>query len=261
MNTLCRNMFIITLLLITTSAGRDLVLLGFNGQRAPAAEKTYDRILREHLSVTPGIQLIDQAQCQHFKRLINFDTHSVQSKDLIESLARYVKDTTYFAWGTVRELKVYPKRKYFFQAQIKGELSIDLTLYSFKEHSFSYNGTIKAVLYEDKGIIFFTPISRTIHISALEQTDMLEKLEYEAVKKTCQIISAAVGREIARNSANTDEGKGTAKAINEVLTTPNVAAPEIKKGAAGSDTAIGKPIADTNSAALKGTLPTEQSNK
>jgi hypothetical protein len=260
MNMLCRNMFIITLLLITTSAGRDLVLLGFNGQRAPAAEKTYDRILREYLSVTPGIQLIDQAQSQHFKRLINFETHSVLSKDLIESLAKYVKDTTYFAWGTVRELKVYPKRKYFFQAQIKGELTIDLTLYSFIEHSFSYNGAVKAVLYEDKGPIFFAPISRTIHISALEQTEMLEKLEYEAVKKTCQIITATVRSEIARNGANTDEGN-TAKAIGEVLTTPSVAAPEIKKETASSDTAQGMPITDTNSAVLKGNLPTGQSNK
>lgn len=252
MNTLCRNFFIITLLLVTTSAGRDLVLLGFDGQRAPSAEKTYDRILREHLSVTPGLQLVDLTQSLRFKRIINFDTHSVLSKELIESLGKYVKDTTYFAWGTVREFKVSPKRKFFFQAQIKGELTIDLNLYSFLEHSFSYNGTIKAILYEDKGLIFFSPISRTIHVSALEQTEMLEKLEYEAVRKTCQIITATVGCEIARNGVNTDGDKSTAKAINEVLTTPSVETPEITKETVSSDTTIDKPISGAVPADGKG---------
>jgi hypothetical protein len=248
MNLLRRNIFIIILFFFTTSAGRDLVLLGFDGQRAPSAEKTYDRILREHLSVTPGLQLFDQTQSLRFKQFINFDTHSVLSKDLIESLGKYVKDTTYIAWGTVGEFKVSPRRKFFFNAQIKGELSIELNIYSFLEHTLSYSGTIKATVFENKGVIFFSPISRAVHISALEQTELLEKVEYEVVRKTCQIISATVGSEISRSGKNSDEEKANDKAIKEVLTTPSVEAADVEKKAVNPDTAVGKPTADTTAA-------------
>ena len=252
MKLLSRNTGIFIFLLMTLSNGRDLVLLGFDGQGAPSAEKTYDRILREHLAVTPGLQLADLTQSQRFKRLINFNTHSVISKDLIESLGKYVKDTTYFAWGTVREFKVSPERKFFFQAQIKGELTIELNIYSFMEHTFSYNGTIRAIEYKNKGLIFFSPISKTIHVSALEQTEMLEKLEYEAVRKTCQMISATIRSETTRNGVNTAEEKATAKAINEVLTTPSVEAPEITTETTRTDTIVKNPVSDTVTTDAKG---------
>ena len=247
-----RNIGLLIFLLLSLSNGRDLVLLGFDGQGAPSAEKTYDRILREHLAVTPGLQLADLTQSQRFKRLINFDTHSVISKDLIETLGKYVKDTTYFAWGTVREFKISPERKFFFQAQIKGELTIELNIYSFIEHTFSYSGTIRAIEYKDKGLIFFSPISKTIHVSALEQTEILEKLEYEAVRKTCQMISATLQSETTIIGVNTAEKKDTEKATQEVLTTPSVEAPEITTETTSSDTPVKNSASETVPTDAKG---------
>jgi hypothetical protein len=127
-----------------------------------------------------------------------------------------------------------------------------LNLYNYLEHKLPYSGTIKAVIYQDKGLIFFSPISRTIHVSALEQTEMLEKVEYEAVRKTCQMITATVHSELARTGANTDKENGTAKAINEVLTTPSIEAPDIAKSTIIADTTAKSTKTDTPTADAEG---------
>lgn len=195
----------ILFLLCGYSLGRDLILLGFNGQNAPSIGKTYDRLLRERLSVKPDIQLSDFVQCQRYKKMIKFEDYPTVSIDNIESIAKYVKDTTFFVWGTVEKFQIAPNRRWLIQAQVKGELKISLNMYNLSERRLVYAGTIRCVEYESKGLVFFTPVSKSIHISALDQTDILEKLEYKAVDKSSQMISATIRSEIARKRK---EGEG-----------------------------------------------------
>ncbi len=193
-------------LLFGYSLGRDLILLGFNGQNSPSIGKTYDRLLRERLSIRSDIQLSDYIQCQRYKKMIKFEDYPTVSIDNIESIAKYVKDTTFFVWGTVEKFQVVPNRRWLIQAQIRGELKISLNMYNLSEQRLVYAGTISCVEFENKGLVFFTPVSKSIHISALDQTDILEKLEYKAVDKSSQMISAAIRSEIARK-----EKKGESK--------------------------------------------------
>lgn len=191
-------------LLYGYSPGRDLILLGFNGQNTPSIGKTYDRLLRERLSVTSDIQLADYIQCQRYKKMIKFEDYPTVSIDNIESIAKYVEDTTFFVWGTVEKFQVVPNRRWFIQAQVKGELKISLSMYNLSERRLVYAGTIRCVEYQNKGLVFFTPVSKAIHISALDQTDILEKLEYKAVDKSSQMISAAIRSEIARKERKSE---------------------------------------------------------
>lgn len=186
---------------------RDVVFIGLNGDGAPAAEKTYDRLLREHLSVTPDIQLADYVQSQRYRKQINFSDHPIVSKELIVTMAPYVTDTTYFIWGTIKKCSVTPVRKYFFQAKIKGELLINLNIFSLSNRSFAYAGTIKATTSKHKGLVFFRPVSDMVHVSALDRTELLEKLEYDAVQKTGRMITAIVRSDFSRVGKNADLSK------------------------------------------------------
>lgn len=207
-------------LLLQVSFGRDLVLLGFNSQGVPAIEKSFDRLLREKLAITPSVQIIDYVQSQRYRQQINFDNYPVVSKEQIESIAKYVQDTTYFVWGFIKEFKLTPNKRYFFQGRIKGELTILLNIYSLSERKLVYAGNIRQIEYLPKGLLFFESVSESIHISVLEQAELLEKLENDHVTKICQLISAVVHSETAKNGENIDVADKNTKAINDVLKTP-----------------------------------------
>jgi len=229
MKVIVRIVSITFFLLFQLSFAKDLVLLGFDGQKAPAVEKSFDRLLREQLAITQGIHLCDYIQSQRYRQQINFDNYPVISTEGIESIAKYVQDTTYFAWGTISELKLTPTRRYLFQGRIKAELSILFNIYSLSERKLVFAGNIQVTEYESKGLVFFMPVSKALHISVLEQTELLEKLEFDAVKKSCQIISAIIQSETSRNGGNVDTQKQNEKAINDVTSTPSIEAPTVKK--------------------------------
>jgi len=189
---------LIILLMATIVNAKNLVILGFDGRKLPSAENSFDRILRQQLSVTPDAELTDDLKTRQMRHYVNFDdNHSLSIED-INTLRKYVTDSTYFLWGTLDEFKISPKRKFFFKAQIQGELSVELNLYNITEHKSSYSGKIKAVVAEDRGIVIFTPVGRSVHISAIDRTDILEKVENEAARKTCTIIAAAIRSDLAR---------------------------------------------------------------
>lgn len=231
MNIINKSIFFSFFLLLQVSFGKDIVLLGFNSQGVPKIEKSFDRLLREKLAITPGVQIKDYIQSQRYRQQINFNDYPVISKEQIESIAKYMQDTTYFVWGVIKKFKLYPNRRYFFQARIKGELTILLNVYSLSERKLAYAGNIMQIEYLPKGLVFLMPVSKSINISVLEQTELLEKLENSQVTKICQIISAVMHSEIAKTGENIDAANKNAKAINDVLTTPSIEAALVKKDA------------------------------
>lgn len=189
--------------LISIVNAGSVVVLGFNSEAAPSAGKSFDRVLREQLSVTPHVKLADLAQTQQMNHYIKFEDDYTVSAEDIQTLKKYVSDSTYFVWGTLGEFRTSVKRKYFFKAQIQGELSFDLILYALSGQKSSYTGTIKGTVTEDHGYVVFTPIRKAVQISALERTELLEKVENETASKACNIISAAIVSDIAKNEKKT----------------------------------------------------------
>jgi hypothetical protein len=217
------------LLLITVSPllARTVVFIGVNGSEAPAIEKTYDRLLRENLTITPDIQLVDFLQSERYKQQINFFNYPVVSKELVEKLSRFVEDTTFFIWGTVEKCQIKPARKFLFHSVLEGELVVSLTMYSLSDRAFAYSGVIKATYSKPKGIVFFRPVDQMTHISALDRTEILEKLEYSVVKNSCKMISAVIRSDLAHNGENVDINKYNVKAVNSVMSVPVMPAKEL----------------------------------
>jgi hypothetical protein len=220
--------------LYSLSYGRDVVFIGLNGDGAPAIEKTYDRLLREQLTIKPDVRLIDYIESQRYRKMVHFENNPVLSQDQVEVLAKYLKDTTFVVWETVKQCRIVPSRHLFFHARLHGELELSLNIYSMSDRIFVYAGTIKAEYFKSKGAVFFTPVAESFHVSALEQTDILEILENEAVKKTCQVLSSIIRSDIAVHGVNVDTGKVEAKAVDQVLSMPSVGASEVKKDSTAS---------------------------
>ena len=196
-------LFAIILNISICFAGSEVVFIGLYGEGAPAVEKTYDRLLREHLSVLPQIHSADYIQAQRFANMIKFDTYPTVSENLVKSLITLASDTTLFVWGTIKKYRIKPIRKAFFFSKLKGELTIGLNMYSLSRGKYAYSGNVKAVTFKSKGMVGFRPVEKVVHISALDRAEILEELEYDAVQASGRMISAVVHSE----SFQTDKGE------------------------------------------------------
>ena len=216
-------LFAIILNISICFAGSEVVFIGLYGEGAPAVEKTYDRLLREHLSVLPQIHSADYVQSQRYSNMIKFDTYPTVSENLVKSLITLASDTTLFVWGTVKEYRIKPIRKAFFFSKLKGELTIGLNMYSLSRGEYAYCGNVKAVAFKSKGMVGFRPVEKITHISALDRAEILEKLEYDAVEASGRMISAVVRSESSqtdKDEAGVDSYK--VPSMSDVFSVPSV---------------------------------------
>lgn len=236
------------------SAGYEVVFIGLQGEGAPAVEKTYDRLLREHLSVMPEVNAADYLQSQKYAKMISFQDYPVVSKSLVEALEPIANDTTLFVWGTVKEFKITPQRKMLFWVKLKGELTIVLNMYTLSNRDYAYSGDVKAVAYKSRGMAGIGSLEKLVHISALDRAELLEKLEFEAVRISGQMISelcrkALPGKKGVKDEvtakADTSSGSANTSLISDLFDVSDVETKKIGFDSSGtmteSDSAITEP--------------------
>ena len=206
-------------------AEKEIAFIGIHGENAPAVEKTFDRLLREHLSVMPEIKAADYIETQRYANLIRFNDFPTVSRNLVAEMIKVAPETTLFVWGTIKEYHISPVRKYLFGVSLEAKLTIGLTMYSLADRTYAYAGNVKATVNKPKGFIFMSPVDKVTHITALDRTELLEKLVYEAVRVSGQMIGAV---------AKTQNGNETGPAatveqykvpsISDVFAVPSVEA-------------------------------------
>lgn len=225
-------LFLISIVILFTSKNstcKDVVFLGMIDNNHPAVEKTYDRLFRENLSVMPYIHFVDYVLSQKYRHDVELDGSTFVSRNLLQSLQRCAPETTLFIWGKINSYKIEPKRKGLIRASINGELKVDLTMYSLENKEFTYNGTLHIKKEKPKGVIWFDKVSKVVHITALEHTEMLENLEQE-----CATQSGAMVESVIRNLTQQENStllkvkKTSAPTISDVFTVPSVEAREIR---------------------------------
>lgn len=191
---------IIALLLILpfTLGAAELLLLGFNGKRAPSIEKTFDKMMREELVMMPGVTLIDIEKTRQLSHHINFPENDLIAETHLESLRKYLNDSLYIVWGTLHEIVIEPKRKQFVKAQFSGRMKVDLHIYDFVKKRITYAGTLDASVSEDRGMVFISPVKTGYHISAAEHTRIMEMTSGEAVRVCGRVIAATISSDKAK---------------------------------------------------------------
>jgi hypothetical protein len=191
---------IITVLMILpfTLEASELLLLGFNGKRAPSIEKAFDKMMREELVMKPNITLIDIEKTRQLNHYINFPENDLIAETHLESLRKYLNDSLYIVWGTLHEIAIEPERKLFVKAQFSGRMQVDLHIYNFVKKRITYAGTLDASTSEDRGLIFVSPVKTAYHISAADRARIMEMTLDEAVRVCCRVIAATISSDNAK---------------------------------------------------------------
>ena len=209
---------------------KEIAFIGLNGEKAPAVEKTFDRLIREHLSVIPDVKSVDYLQIQKYQQLIFFSDNSTVSESLVGLLEKYAPESTLFVWGWVKDYKVTNVRRKLFNAALKGELTIGLTMYSLSEKKFAYSGNVKAEDYKSKGFIFLGSVDQLVHATARDRAELLEKLVNQAVENSGRIISAVAKSQTFTNTKDSDVQQYKVPSISDVFSVPSIEAPNLDQG-------------------------------
>jgi hypothetical protein len=232
-------------------SAKDIAFIGLNGEKAPAVEKTFDRLIREHLSVIPDVKSVDYLQIQKYQQIIFFSDNSTVSESLVELLEKYAPESTLFVWGWVKDYRITAVRRKLFNAALKGELTIGLTMYSLSEKKFAYSGNVKAEDYKSKGLIFFGSVDQSVHATALDRAEILEKLVNQAVENSGRIISAVAKSQTFTNNKDSDVQQYKVPSISDVFSVPSLEAPNLDQGNSKNSTSNRGPIPDSTGKKIK----------
>jgi hypothetical protein len=211
----------------------DLVFLGLMGNDAPAIETNFDRRLRDALAVTPDYHLADYQASMEFRRRINFDENPVVSRRLVETLRQFTNDSTVFAWAVVRENTLKPVRQWLVRSAIEGDITLTLNVYSLRFRDYTFIGDVHATFTKPKDYIFFYPLERGTHVSALDRTEITAHLIDSASLRAATMISAVVRSEFAKSAKlndTADISKRRESGISDMFNMPSVEPATVEVG-------------------------------
>jgi hypothetical protein len=188
--TFLRTIFLpISILATGAFCATPLLFIGFSNQGAPAIEKNLSRLMEEHLLTMTDVSLIVSDETKRLQSRIDQFTYPAMTSSLAASLKRCARDSSLVVWAMVRECTVKPVRNYFFNAKIRGDITIEICVFNLASKAYSYIGDAKATLSRDKGFIFwFGPVEDAVQISAPERAELIENLQVEGVKACGRVL-------------------------------------------------------------------------
>ena len=212
-----------------TFAVEKILFLGLSGEGAPAIEQTFDRVLRERLSVVPDFVVIDYIETLRCRKHTEFNDHPTVSEKMLNDLLPLLPDSVTIVWGSIKKLTLEPVRRKLITAAINAELTVGLSVYHLAERHFAYNGNVESFFKKQKGFVFFTPINETPPLGAAERTAIIDHLINDGATKSAGIISSLVRSEQLRAASlpKQDSADGHAPSISDVFTVPSVEPPAI----------------------------------
>jgi hypothetical protein len=185
------RMFPAVLIMLAAIAwcGTPVIFIGLSSQHAPAIEKNLTRLMEEEFATSSEVSLVLNDEAKYLQSRIDQFTYPAMTTRLAVALKRFAPDSALIVWGMVRECSIKPVRRYFFTAQVKAVLTIELTVYRLGAEAYAYIGDAKAVLVRNKGFIFwFGPVEDAIQISAPERDELLESLQIEGAKSASGVL-------------------------------------------------------------------------
>jgi hypothetical protein len=172
---------------------RAVVFIGLAGQGAPGIEKNITRLFGEHLATLPGVVAIDNDELKRTQARIGNFSYPTMTAPLAALLKRFAPDSALVVWGMVKSCTVRPVRRYFFTAAIRGDITLELTIYNLSRKAYAYCGEATATATVDKGFLFwFGPVENAVIASAAERADLMERLQEKAVGACGRILQAVL---------------------------------------------------------------------
>ncbi len=209
----------------------EVAFIGLTGDGAPAIEKTYDRTLRERLATNQQFRVADYLTIKNYKDRIDFHRYPVVSRNLLAALGRVAHDSTIFIWGSVNEYRISPVRRNLIGSFIDATLTIHLNIYSLSNQKIVFSGDVRVNSDKYKGINVFRPVEQVVHISAVDRTDLLNKLVREAVKKSEMIISVVLRGDLEKmKTVASQEEQRLIPSLHDVFSVPSMEGSSVGQG-------------------------------
>lgn len=186
---LCMVLFFST---CAMGSGRPTLFLGIAGGNAPAIEKNLDRLFEEQLASMPDIRFLNDDEVQRLRSRMESRHYPTITTSLAAAIKKCgVPDSALIIWAMVKSCSVEPSRRLFFKAVIKASLTLEMAVYSLNTHAYAYIGEAEATAEKDKGFIFWLgPVKQAVHVSALDRSALLDRLQKDAVNDAGRIFQA-----------------------------------------------------------------------
>jgi hypothetical protein len=214
----------------TTIAANRILFLGMSAGGAPAIESTFEKLLRERLSMVPELNLIDYVETLRYQHIIDFKRYPTVSEKMVKNLQKIVPDSFIVIWGGIKHLGIKPIRQNIIGSAAEGELTVGLTVYHISRGAFLHSGDIKSSFRKNKGFVFFSPAEKVVSVTAADRVEITNKLIDDALSTATSIIvsilkSADMLQPIVQSGGDNDVNK--TPSISDVFSVPSVDAPKI----------------------------------
>jgi len=203
----------------------DLVFLGVLGHETPAYENTFDKRIRDALSVNPEFRTADYLTSQELRRRAGTDDFPVVSRRMIESLRSFCSDSTIFVWVTIKSVTVKPVRVRLIQSDIIADATLTIDIYSMRYKDYTFIGDVHASSRIPAGFIFFYPVETGVHVSGADRELLMQKVADEAAFNANEMVTTIVKSEKAKIAAGIDTNEAAkmkAANISEMFRLPSV---------------------------------------
>ena len=224
------------------SAPDHVLFLGITEKGAPASSHSFERQLRAVLDTMNAVQLMNPVETQRYREMTGFDRYTDVSQSMNGRPLKLLPDSVLIIWGSVNSLEFHPVRKHLFGAAIRGELRAEISVYSIRQRSFLYNGSVVNTVTLGKSPVFFSSVEKSTRLSAAERVALTDSLIHLAVFSCTEVISSLLkaGKTPAEMASEADKHRN-APSISDVFTVPSVEAPRIERGGTGPEKKSTKP--------------------
>jgi hypothetical protein len=167
-------------------ARRDVIFLGLTDNRGEPAQAQLEQIIRHELSSNPSFRLMGETETQRFIREKERLGHR-RTEPFIQPSAELADSTVIFR-GVVEEFSLTPGRRMLLWGKIDAALTVK---FHFNEAAgpAAYQGEFRGTASKPKGFLLFANAKKTIHISAVDRSELTGKMQAEMIKDLSEFIT------------------------------------------------------------------------
>jgi hypothetical protein len=218
----------LALVCVTFVHARDLLFLGLTDTRGASVQPELEQALRHEFTANPAFGIIGELETQRVVREIEKQGRTRTESWLPPGAG--IADSVIVVKGIVTENAMNIKRHWLAWGKIDGRMTVKLYFNEVAEGGASYHGQFGASASKPKNFILFQNPQKTVHISAIDRSELLGKMRAKIIKDVSEFTARWIKTLPAHKPA---EKTGGDEPVTEYMTAIDSAADENGTGSAG----------------------------
>jgi len=206
-----------------------VVFMGILPGGAPEFEKRFDALLREQVTVLPGVNIADYDGTQYLKKKVDFVNSPVITRSFVEKLMLVSSEKTLVVWGDISHFNIKPVRRWLVGAEAVGTLTLSLTMYSLDFGEYAFIGDISCQASVPKAPVFFRSVDKVTHITTSDRSTIIAKLQNLAAQKSTDVINGVIKSQMVKSGVLRPDEVKTKKvpSVSDLFDIPTVEARDV----------------------------------